>query len=573
MKNKPPLSSLIIAIGVATATLLLVPPITLRAALVVADTATELALGQARQMPKSRPPGLEPLPDVQDVVADHAGLLGPGTEEALARELSRVWVNQNIEVFIRTVDRDAISWYEPNALKIIRGHSGNGLVLVFTESPFTYLFVLSDKLSQTLGLDGVRRSVQNAMQAANNKRPADARIIATVVALLQQIVKETGASSQRQTTADNTAPAASPEPSPQASAAADPKTESQQTPSGTPSESPQPARDAAPPPSSPDETQAEALPTLVESPVPDPSIAPTETGNETETSATSQPQPTNTRSSETTSVSKSGMRTPPVKLLYSGGAAALLLLALFSLRKLRTRPSGEKLSINAPPPPRKGPAEQKTIDFRGTVKGGLPEVKPAKKRHRSSEETEETARQTSQPLAATEKAFSNKAEPRSVSEAKFETRRDKNENADDSATGSKVSQPIVARQRREPPSETKSSAAEIESAAESEKITPTRTPLLRTMGMEPDQQDAKLEKHAKTESDTQTPPKPQGAASARDDEALLERIESYVMKMRRAGASQRVEMLRGLEILVLAYREIMGERHPEEKQLEPKKES
>ncbi len=545
---------------------------TSHAALVIADTATELALGQARQMPDGRPAGVEALPDVLDLVADHADLLGPGTEEALSRELSRVWINQKIEVYIRTVDRDAITGYEPNALKIIRGRSGHCLVLVFTDTPATYLYVMSDSLSRALGLDGVRRTVQNAFEIANNKRPADARIIATVVALLQHIVKEGAVTATPQQTAATAGPAAGPTqdqmPRPDATATAHHRTDPQSLPSDAPSQFSESAQSG--PPTKPDsdsappETSAAPTESILPAPdtpsqkIPDPGI--------------SEPQPTEAVDASSTpedSKPASPASAPPLQLLLAGGVAVVLLLALFTFQKLRARARGQKLSLNAPPTPRAPRAEQKPLEFKGTLKRGLPEKKPVVRQQPSPSEVEGSSSQPMQPLAAAEKAFPHATTQSGVKEQRLETIRIRKDYPDPPTSMPEVPTPIVAEQARHSSGgETAIQATDMPSVAELEKTTPTRTPLLRKMGMEPDQQDATSTDSHEQNVREQIPSEKDAASLATKGEALLERIEAYVIKMRRASPAQRPEMLRGLEILLLAYRETVGEPHPAERQLE-----
>ncbi len=545
-------------------------------ALVVADTATELALGQARQMRGVRPSDTPALPDVPDVVFDHANLLGAQTEEALAKELARVWMNQKIEVFIRTVPREAIGGYEPNALKLVRGRSGNVLVLVLTESASTYLYVMSDPLSSALGLDGVRSSVQNAFNTASGKQPADARIIATVVALLQQIVPKAGLVSASvptlATPAQTQPPAVSPgptvpEPAQPVNSGAPlpglPTTESGSAATDTPSAE-SANQDIARAAAEPAQPEVPAVPSATAKPV----AAPT-----------------------------SG---PPIQLLMAGGAAILILAAFFAfpriLRKRTPQTRERSGGLNAPPSSRK--TLRTPVVASGPVRFPTrrqppPEVRPATRREgrNSRDEEAETATsdatQPTQPVRANERAFEQSSVGRPAStagEPRFSTiriRRDLTKDeppklalGKDEDTTAGPTEPISAVSRPSFPRQPAKA---------------TRTPLLRQMGMEPDRaegwdeavtapegsievEDASESALPQTASDT--PPDheasapPSVAAAAAQDDVLFSRIEAYVASMKRAAPSQRAQMLRGLEILLLAYRERVGSAHPAASQLE-----
>jgi hypothetical protein len=556
----------LLSIGTATLVALGVAPFSSNAAMVVADTATELSLGQARQGPGGRPQGVEVLPDQMEVVFDHANLLGQQTEEALSRELSRVWINQKIEVFIRTVPRNAISGFEPNALNIIRGRSGNVIVLVFTESPSTYLYVMSDKLSTAIGIDGVRQSVQQAFAAANKNQASDARIIATVVALLQEIVKNAGLS--------NPQPAATSEPT--AATAVEPATPS-------PAEIPVVSEQTP----SPSPTAQPAVPV---------DIPP----------ATSSSSPAVTPEQRPETAPTPSKVTPPVTLLAAGGGAVVLLLLIFAIQKMRPRKSPSRkdrsLSLNAPPPvrniPRSGAPSASGpafMDFRNEPRPNPPEGRFPERRERAptSAETLPDSNAAPEPIVAGERAFSPGASSahqartpsqpdaqrrtdtgpsRTAMEPKFSTIRIRK---DYSKESERVPEPVpLTQEAAQGEGETEGMSARLRQPAK-----PTRTPLLRNLGMEPDQlaeetgtDTAQYENEAEpiapetAESYEQAAP-PAHALSGQDD-ALFERIESYVVSMRRASQAQRIEMLRGLEILLLAYRERIGIPHPAVKQLE-----
>ncbi len=534
--------------------LLILMTLPAHAAMVVADTATELALGQARQLRQGAPPAAGPVST--EIVVDAGDLLSPRVEEDLTRELSRVWIDRKLEVFIRTVRRQDIVAQEQAGLDLVRGRSGDVLVLFFTESPDTHLFVLNDRLASRLEIDGVRTVIQTAFGKANDVRAPDARIIATVVALLQEVIKQAGPAPA--VSAAPAAPAVGPTPadveavpgSPEPSGAAAPQSATSDVGAQAPS---------VPTPESPRETP------------PASGIRPMDTV--LPHAATPEPDETLAKGNPTQETALGGA--PPANLLLGALLAVGALLAFFAWQKFRPRKSRlPDLSINAPSrglnpkniPRGAEPAPEMSSDTIPSVPGGEssgrtgpvaasgPAFKPASglpqrkkpvqpERARMPTIRIRTDPKTGNPIPGGEAPLPN-ANVNLTWDSGGDLFSEEGTAAQNVAQAdpSPLSAPPSVIGAGEELSAAGSAVAEDETLPGVPPPLmpprPLRTPLLRKMGMEPDQLDLPVDENA--------PPE-------RDD--LFQRIDGYVAAMRQASDNQRVQMLSGLEILLMAYRE------------------
>ncbi len=152
----------------------------------IADPATEPSLRAALPAAQSLPADAG---DPNKLVSDRANILQPVTIESLERELAGVWASHRLEVFLRVVPLAELPEYGPMVVNILEAKPGRSLVMVLTEDADRYMFGFTPALARQLQTVAVKDIIQSSIEEKRGTEPADARIIATLVSVLQGVVR------------------------------------------------------------------------------------------------------------------------------------------------------------------------------------------------------------------------------------------------------------------------------------------------------------------------------------------------------------------------------------------------